>query len=122
MEMKHGETQGTTDEPLVVPKGKSSKLQEEYLKELKDVVTPAYIRAVKTAFPWLSGLTVSRDEKTLDWVAVFERDGEKEACELAGTTFPMFPDDFVKCVRKHLADRVDRSKMTQLASDLKEFE
>ena len=99
-----------------------SDLQKEYLKELEGLVTPAYIGVVKKAFPWLSGLTVSRDDNTLEWVAVFERDGVKEACELAGTKFPQFPDDFVKCVRKHLGDRVDRSKMETLAADLAEFE
>ena len=106
----------------VVPKGKASKLQTEYLKELEGVVTPEYISVVKKAFPWLSGLTVSRDDDTREWVAVFERDGTKEACELAGTTFPQFPDDFVKCVKKHLSDRVDRTKMEDLADELAEFE
>lgn len=112
----------TDDDALVVPKGKPTKAQAEYLEELEGVVTPAYISVVKKAFPWLTGLTVSRDENTLEWVAVFDRDGKKEACDLAGTTFPQFPDDFVKCIKKHLGDRVDRSKMENLAADLEEFE
>lgn len=106
----------------VVPKGEASELQKEYLKELEGVVTPQYISVVKKAFPWLSGLTVSRDDTTKEWVAVFERDGQKEACELAGTTFPQFPDDFVRCVKKHLSDRIDRSKMENLAAELAEFD
>ncbi len=106
----------------VVPKGESTELQKEYLAELENVVTPAYIGVVKKAFPWLSGLTVSRDDGTREWVAVFERDGNKEACELAGTTFPQFPDDFVKCIKKHLSALVDRSKMEALGDSLAEFE
>ena len=102
--------------------GESSELQQEYLKELECVVTPAYIGVVKKAFPWLSGVTVSRDDNTKDWMAVIERDGKREVCNLAGSHFPRYPDDFIKCIKKHLSTLVDRSIMENLADELAEFE
>lgn len=120
--MESENNSGDASEPLVVAKGGVSPKQLEYLKQLEGVVTPAYIATVKKSFPWLSGLTVSRDENTLEWVAVFERDGNKEAADLGGTTFPQFPDDFVRHVKKHLASNIDRSKMDAVLADLEEFE
>ena len=111
----------TEDDALVVAKGTSPQ-QAEYLKELEGVVTPAYISVVKKEFPWLSGLTVSRDDVTHEWYAVFEREGEKEAAPLGGTQFPQFPDDFVKHIKKHLAAAVDRTKMEDVLADMAEFE
>lgn len=109
-------------EPLVVAKGDVSPKQLEYLQQLEGVVTPEYIATVKKSFPWLSGLTVSRDEVSLKWVAVFERDGAEEIADLGGTTFPQFPDDFVRLVKRHLAAQIDQDKMAQVARDLEEFE
>ncbi len=118
-----GETEGDANVTAGrLEEGESVKLQQEYLNELEGVVTPAYIGVVKKAFPWLTNLTVSRDDVTKDWAAVFKRDDVKEVCELEGSTFPQFADDFVRCVKKHLSQRVDRSKMEDLADELAEFE
>lgn len=117
-----GEVQGTSDDWIVTPKGDPSEAQVKSLKELEGVVTPAYVSAVKAAFPWMTGLIISRDDTSLRWVAVLDRDGSKEVCDLAGTVFPMFPDDFVKYVRKHLSKKVDRSKMEALGAALEEFD
>ncbi len=100
------------------PTEKKQKLQEQ----LEGVITPAYIGVVKKACPWMSGLTVSMDDETGEWYAVFERDGEKEVCELGGTTFPEAPDDFVKFVQKHLLSKVDHSGMDKVAKDLAEWD
>lgn len=107
------------DESLVTFKG-SKASKGEYLESLEQVVTQRYMDTVQKAFPWMKGLTLSKDDDE-DWFAIYTRDGEKETCHLGGTTFPQFPDDFIKCVQRQLAGKIDLSKMDKVASDLGEW-
>lgn len=91
--------------------------RQVYMDSLADVITPAYTSVVKKHCPWMTGLTVSRDD-ALEWWAAFDRDGKREQCALGGTTFPQFPGDFVACIKRHLANRVDHSQMEAIAADL----
>ncbi len=110
------------EDDLVTLKGDVTESRKEYLDSLQNVVTHRYLAAVQKELPWLEKLRLAKDDDGGDWFAIFTRDGVKESCHLGGTTFPQFPDDFVKHVKKYLASKVDLDKMDKVATDLDEWD
>jgi hypothetical protein len=88
---------------------------------VKDRFTDEFVEHIRKALPWMSRLSIFRDDLTNEWSAGFLRGGEECYVEL-GPELPRTPSEFCKYIKKGLAVSVDRTKMDALEKELEHWE
>lgn len=99
-----------------------SAIDEEALKvAIETSFTAEERKKIRDAFPDLRTIAVLTDDKTGEWFVRFADDTLGEQTVSIGDHQPDDAAHVVRVMRKHIADKIDRSAMADLVGEFDDF-